>query len=129
MRNTRTESIGKEIFLLKMQVICRPGNFTVFLGKVAQKSCYLRIRLKIRGKMRSDFLRLDNAEFSKIGKFPSVGIQIVMNIFGLPNRKNIQNVVENDKNTKVSELPNFPWLLPSLDGKWRRYRIKKKKKE
>ena len=77
--------------------------------------------------MRSDFLRLDNAEFSKIGKFPSVGIQIVMNIFGLPNRKNIQNVVENDKNTKVSELPNFPWLLPSLDGKWRGYRIKKKK--
>ena len=50
-----------------------------------------------------------------------------MNIFGLPNRKNIQNVVENDKNTKVFELPNFPWLLPSLDGKWRGYRIKKNK--
>ena len=26
MRNTRTESIVKEIFLLKMRAICRPGN-------------------------------------------------------------------------------------------------------
>ena len=49
--------------------------------------------------MESDFLRLDNVEFSKIGKFPSVGIQIVI-FFGLPNRKNIQNVVENNKKYK-----------------------------
>ena len=49
--------------------------------------------------MKSDFLRLDNVEFSKIGKFPSVGIQIVI-LFGLPNRKNIQNVVENNKKYK-----------------------------
>ena len=51
--------------------------------------------------MTPDFLRLDNVEFSKIRKFPSVRIQIVVNFFGLPNRKNIQNVVENNKNTKV----------------------------
>ena len=50
--------------------------------------------------MKSDFLRLDNVEFSKIGKFPSVGIQTVVNFFGLPNRKNIQNVVENNKKYK-----------------------------
>ena len=48
--------------------------------------------------MKSDFLRLDNMEFSKISKFPSVGIQIVVNfLVDLPNRKAIQNVVENDK--------------------------------
>ena len=50
--------------------------------------------------MKSDFLRLDNVEFSKIGKFPSVGIQTVVNFFSLPNRKNMQKVVGNDKKYK-----------------------------
>ena len=45
-------------------------------------------------------------EFSKIGKFPSVGIQTVVNFFGLPNRKNMQNVVGNDK--KKQRYLNFP---------------------
>ena len=36
MRHTHTERIVKEIFLLKMQAICRPGNLTNFLGKVDQ---------------------------------------------------------------------------------------------
>ena len=31
--------------------------------------------------MKSDFLRLDNVEFSKVGKFPSVGIQILVIFF------------------------------------------------
>ena len=33
MRHTHTERIVKEIFLLKMQAICPPGNFTNFLRK------------------------------------------------------------------------------------------------
>ena len=33
-RNTHTESIVKEIFLLMMRATCRLGNFTSFEGKV-----------------------------------------------------------------------------------------------
>ena len=35
-RNTHTESIVKEIFLLMMRATCRLGNFTSFVGKVDQ---------------------------------------------------------------------------------------------
>ena len=64
------------------------------------KSYCIANTTKIQGKMKSDFLRLDNVEFSKIGKFPSVGIQTVVNFFSLPNRKNMQKVVGNDKKYK-----------------------------
>ena len=33
-KNTHTESIVKEIFLLMMSATCRLGNFTSFIGKV-----------------------------------------------------------------------------------------------
>ena len=58
--------------------------------------------------MKSDFLRPDNVEFSKIGKFTSVGIQIVVSFIGLPNRKNIQNVVENNKKYRYFNFPISP---------------------
>ena len=80
--------------------------------------------------MKSDFLRPDNVEFSKIGKFTSVGIQIVVSFIGLPNRKNIQNVVENNK--KYKGILTSQFLLATsilLDGKWRRYRIRGKKRK
>ena len=44
--------------------------------------------------MKSDFLRLDNVEFSKVGKFPSVGIQILVIFFWFAQSENIQNVVK-----------------------------------
>ena len=52
--------------------------------------------------MKSDFLRLDNVEFSKVGKFPSVGIQIlVIFFFWFAQSENIQNVVKkNDEKLK-----------------------------
>ena len=50
--------------------------------------------------MKSDFLRLDNVEFSKIGKFPSVGIQILVIFFWFAQSENIQNVVKNDEKLK-----------------------------
>ena len=65
--------------------------------------------------MKSDFLRLDNVEFSKIGKFPSVGIQIVVNFFGLPNRRNVQNAVENNK--KYKRILTSQFLLAIV--KWK----------
>ena len=50
--------------------------------------------------MKSDFLRLDNVEFSKIGKFPSVGVQILVIFFWFAQSENIQNVVKNDEKLK-----------------------------
>ena len=67
--------------------------------------------------MKSDFLRPDNVEFSKIGKFPSVGIQIVVSFIGLPNRKNIQNVVENNK--KYKGILTSQFLLATTIVGWK----------
>ena len=53
----------------------------------------------MQGKMKSDFLRLDNVEFSKIGKFPSVGIQILV-FFWFAQSEKIQNEVKNDEKHK-----------------------------
>ena len=39
--------------------------------------------------MKSDFLQPDNVEFSKIGKFPSVGIQIVVSFYWFAQSKKI----------------------------------------
>ena len=50
--------------------------------------------------MISDFLRLDNVEFLKIGKFPSVGIQVLVIFIWFARSENIQNVVKNDEKLK-----------------------------
>ena len=46
--------------------------------------------------MKPDFLWI--TWYSR--KFPSVGMQTVVIFFGLPNRKNMQNVEGNDKKYK-----------------------------
>ena len=54
---------------------------------ILTKSYCIANTTKNIGKIKSDFLRPDNVEFSKIGKFPSVGILIVVSFFWFAQSK------------------------------------------
>ena len=62
-RNTHTKSIVKEIFLLMMRATCRLGNFTSFVGKVANRTV-----IYVNNSVDNNKLTTVEIQFSKTGE-------------------------------------------------------------